>query len=128
MTKITLDDFYQPQHETHPAVRLRHIVDETHPNRAAEFKSVSEFNPELLILALWLARVYERTDWLRELCDQASDMPPSVAVMYIEGRLVSFVVNRVFEIVNSVDQAMERDTTAPQEKGKLERYGDIPLE
>ena len=128
MTKITLDDFYQPQHETHPAVRLRHIVDETHHNRVAEFKSVSEFNPELLILALWLARVYERTDWLMELCDEASDMPPSVAVMYIEGRLVSFVVNHVVEIVNSVKQTMECDTTAAQNKGKLERFGDIPRE
>ena len=128
MAKITLDDFYQPQHATHPAVRLRHIVNETHHNRFAEFKSVSEFNPDLLILALWLARVYERTDWLMELCDEASEMPPSVAVMYIEGRLVSFVVNHVFGVVNSVKQAMERDTTAAQEKGKLERFGDIPLE
>ena len=128
MTKITLDDFYQPQRATHPAVRLRHIVDETHHNRFAEFESVPEFNPELLILALWLARVYERTDWLMELCDEASDMPPSVAVMYIEGRLVSFVVNHVFGVVNSVRQAMERNTTAPQDKGKRERFGDIPIE
>ena len=55
-------------------------------------------------------------------------MPPSVAVAYIEGRLVSFVVPRVLDIVSAVKQRMECDTSASQEKGKLERFGDIPRE
>jgi hypothetical protein len=55
-------------------------------------------------------------------------MPPSVAVAYIEGQLVSFVVNRVLEIASAVKQTMECDTTASQNKGKLEHFGDIPRE
>jgi hypothetical protein len=56
------------------------------------------------------------------------DMPPCVAVAYIEGRLVSFVVNRVLEVASAVKQTMECDTTASQNKGKLEHFGDIPRE
>jgi hypothetical protein len=126
MTKITFDDFYQSQHSTHPTLRLRHIISETHHGRFSELKSIPEFNPDLLVLALWMASVYECYDLLMEICDQAVHMPPSVAVAYIEVRLVSFVVNRVGGIVNSVEQAMECDTTAAQETGKFERFGDIP--
>jgi hypothetical protein len=126
MTKITLDDFYQSQHPTHPTLRLRHILNETQHGRFAAFTSAPEFNPDLLVLALWLATAYECPDRLMEICDQAEYMPPSVAVAYTEGRLVSFVVSHVSEIVASVKQTMECDTTAAQEKGKLERFGNIP--